>query len=160
LKRNLILSYPSFIRRSPLLNSPLASEVFNALYDDPERLIKMNKRLRKRGLHGKPWLNQLFAIGYRFRDTYSFIDISKEDEAVYLADRTKDGRYNPENLKKNVVHRDIDSYLSTPLIVLNDLEKQAKGEPEVEIDANACLVMIDQMIKMKKEERESENKNS
>lgn len=126
----------------------------DTLYDDPDMVIKLNNRLRGKGLKGKLWMKNLFAISCMYNKEYYFINLDEDEENIYLANNKKDWEYTPENLKNNLAHHDLDSFLSTALIVLKSQERRRKGVPETPIDVNEFL------LKMNEEIVKQQNKNT
>lgn len=111
----------------------------NKLYNDPNKVININKRLRNNGVYGEAWPRNHFVIGYNGdRGEYIFIDINKENGCVYMINRTKAWRYNPDNISNNQVYRTIDEYVNY-ICFLNDMVKKSesrKPEPIVTKEEN------------------------
>lgn len=85
------------------LESKLQGNCYESrFYNDPKKVIKMNKRLRDKGLYGQIFRDNHFAIGYEKEgEIYYFIDLNVKNGCVYQADRTKAWRYSPDDISKN-----------------------------------------------------------
>lgn len=100
-------------------------------YDNPQKLVSMNNRLRKNGLHGQEWRDNHYAIGY-FGDgaAYYFIDINVEDGCVYYADRTKTWKYSPDNISYNESpYTTIEKYVNN-MYFLDAMVKNRAQQPQ------------------------------
>ncbi len=113
--------------KNVVLNNPYGDElkydiISKHFYDDPDKLIKINKRLRKQGLQKREWLDNLFAIAYYDSD-YTFIRIDEGKESIYIADRGT-YKYNPSNLKDNLFKESYEAYLAT-FVVLQQMKNNS-----------------------------------
>ncbi len=113
-------------------------DFLNSLFiRDPERLIKINQRLRKRGIFKKPWKDQYFAIGYNGKSSnYYFINLTDSRVVVYLTNRTKEWAYDPNNLTNNLIlsaPNGLQDYLDCYLLLHLNGAKEEKARSDAGI---------------------------
>lgn len=142
-------SYKKAVLDNPIGDKTKFNLVWMHFYDDPNELIKINKRLKKQGLQKKEWLNNLFAIAYHDGE-YVFIKTDDEEEIIYIADRGT-YKYNPLNLEENRFKVGYKAYLSTFIFLqqmkINEEKREINGEQESEIDLDGYLNKWDTIIR-------------
>jgi hypothetical protein len=117
------------------------STVFN---DSPKKVVSMNKRLRGKGLHGRDWQEHHFVLGYD-KDIrggeYYFIDINKPNGSVYIANRNKRWRYNPDDVSMNEFYTNIDFFINQICLTHNMINEHdnAQSEPEINDKKEAAI---------------------
>jgi len=74
------------------------------VYNDSRKIVSINKRLRKNGMHGQKLRENHFVFGYDKRlggGQYYFIDVNSDNNLAYRADRSKIWLYNPDDVSPN-----------------------------------------------------------
>lgn len=103
-------------------------------YDDPFKIIRMNKRLREKGMYGQPLRENHLIIGYeQDGGVYYFIDVNAEIGNVYQADRTKGWKYSPDDLSNNAMkaYSTIEKYIDF-MCDLNAMVENSEKNPRPE----------------------------
>jgi len=128
-------------------------EIMGYFMLNADEIIKMNQRLRKKGLWKKPFPEYLLVIGRDEGREYYIADLRESPLRVFRVMNNKTWAYDPEDLSKNTVlpppHEGIGSYIeSMPLFHLH-LHREARlrkelGVPEPEISGDDMNKMLEQ----------------
>lgn len=102
IERALSIRLPDSYKKNALESKLQGTCYASQFYDDPQKIIRTNKRLREKGLYGQILRDHHFIIGYEKEGgIYYFIDINVDNGCVYQADRTKAWRYSPDDISNN-----------------------------------------------------------
>jgi hypothetical protein len=130
IEKELCLSLPESYKRAALEAKIAATRHPSRFFDDPNKVISTNRRLREKGIYGQPWQINHFAFGYQ-KDggEYYFIDINHENGYVYLANKTKMWRYCPEEICNNKSPYDTINYYVEFMCDLNEMVAKSENRP-------------------------------
>lgn len=102
IERELEITLPESYKKAALEARISKTRNPSRFYNDPQKVISTNKRLREKGIHGKLLKKEHFVFGYeKHRAEYYFLDTIANDGIVYEADRTKTWQYTPEDISYN-----------------------------------------------------------
>lgn len=113
------------------LEAPLKDTAYSdAFYNDPQKVIKTNLRLRKYGIYGsKPLRKNHLVVG--FDGYYMYIDISSDEDVYYMANRTKKWCYTPDDNSHNSMLVALRGHIDTYL-VFHESDMRRKNHCEME----------------------------
>jgi hypothetical protein len=88
IERELSVRLPDIYRQtvSPFPIPALAGNADTELWDDPTRLIALNRELRAGDKWRKPWPEHLFAVGEMDGESYVAIDLRQSEAPTWWAD--------------------------------------------------------------------------
>lgn len=113
------------------LEAPLKDTAYSdAFYDDPQKVIRTNLRLRKNGIYGsEPLRKNHLVVGFCLGN-YAYIDVSSDEDVHYLADRTKTWHYTPEDKTHNSMRITLQSYIDFKLLFHKSDMERANNPPQ------------------------------
>ena len=157
IERELNIKLPESYKKIALEAKLAKLDRAECFYDDPQKLVEMNKRLRKRGLHGKSWKDNHFAFSYeKDGGAYHFIDLDVEDGEVYLARPAKSWRYSPEDLSNNERLMKLSGYINFwyKLIMLRLNPTPTTSDEEFQRKLNECYEEINRICEENRKKME------
>src|SRR5688572_25331006 len=88
IERELAITLPNVYRKtiSPFPIPALVGNASTELWDDPTRLIALNRELRAGNKWIKPWPPHLFAVGQMDGESYVAIDLRHPDAPTWWVD--------------------------------------------------------------------------
>jgi hypothetical protein len=94
---NIILPdiYKQVMLDYPLRNHKSEQE---AIENDPNKVIEINKKFREVGFQGKKWPEHFYIFGKINNNNINFINLDGFDGTIYFA--TEEKKYNPKNISK------------------------------------------------------------
>ncbi|NCB53034.1 MAG: hypothetical protein EOM54_14340 [Clostridia bacterium] len=152
IEQTLDITLPAKLVKTYLANETEGANEFEKLrgyfITDADTLIRLNQRLRTRGLFKKPFSKEHFAIGYAFKTNYYLIDLKDENLYVYLVMNNKTWAYRPDNIIENERGK-LDFHISQTIMHIEML-RNAKRREELGIPAPAATAeetykMLDEM---------------
>ena len=104
---------------------------------EPQIIIRINLRLRDKGLWKKPFPKYFFAIGYPWENEYYLVDLRENPLRVFMVKKNKTWAYDPDDLSKNTVHipphEGLDPYIETCVLSSLRSEQNRKHREELGI---------------------------
>jgi len=114
-------------------------EIMGYFILNADEIIKMNQRLRKKGLWKNLFPEHLLAIGHD-RNEYYLVDLREKPLRVFRAMNNKTWAYNPDNLENNLVcsvpeREGLDTFIEVFTLSYLHMKREEKMRKELGIPA-------------------------